>query len=376
MARVSVAAAVERPEDGDLSWKEVYHRLVPLMRVDNRTSLRYLAQEYLALAIVLGGCAWAFHAWTAGRLATAAFVPLAALGIVVIAAIQHRFSGLAHDASHYSLFRDKLANELVSDWLLMFPIFGMTQRFRNSHLGHHRFVNDPERDPDVVRLNARQPQRFPVSRVGFCVRYLVRGLWPPTLLGYLFGQARGANAKVGGGVCEVPAPYRFRIGRMMRGTFWLSALTLVHALRAWPIFWLFWVVPLVTVYPLLMRLREVAHHSNAPDDGRYTNSRVFFVHPLLRASIFPYGQDFHLTHHLFAMLPHHKMAGAHETLMRYPPYRDGLVICRGFFLPPRGSSGPTVLDVLARRPAAGDLLWDGPPRARVADGAEVAVAAS
>lgn len=356
------------PGEGDLSWREVHHAVVGLMRVDNLTSVGYIALEYAALALILGGCVWAYSSWTAGALATWGFVPLAALGMVGVAAIQHRLSGLAHDASHYSLFRNKLANELVSDIFLMFPIFGMTQKFRNSHLGHHRFVNDPEMDPDVVRLNKPEPQRFPVSKPGFCVRYLLKALWPPTLLGYLFGQAKGANAKVSGGVQDVKAPYRFRIGRMMRGCFWLSTLTVVHALHAWPVFLLFWVVPLLTFYPLLMQLREIAHHSNSPDSGKFTNSRVFFVNPLLSACVFPYGQAFHVTHHLFAMLPHHKMRRAHDILMRHPAYRDQVVICRGFFLRTPGTSGPSVLDVLSRRPRPGDLLWDGPPRTRVGEG--------
>lgn len=354
--------------EGDLSWREVHHAVVALMRVDNRLGIASIALEYAVLAAILAGCATAYAAWTAGRLPMWGFGPLAALGMFGVAAVQHRLSGLAHDASHYSLFRNKVTNELASDLFLMFPIFGMTQKFRNSHLGHHRFVNDPDLDPDVVRLNGPEPQRFPVSRGGFCVRYLLRALWPPALLAYLFGQAKGANARVGGGVQDVKAPYRFRVGRLMRGTYWLGLLSAVHALRAWPLFWLFWVVPLLTFYPLLMQLREIAHHSNAPDAGRFTNSRVFLVHPLLRACVFPYGQDFHVTHHLFAMLPHHRMARAHEVLMRYPPYRDGVVVCRGFFFRTPGTGGPSVLDVLARSPRPGELLWDGPPRTRVGSG--------
>jgi fatty acid desaturase len=368
MSGTGLAEAHEAPtatDSGDLTWREAYRRVVPLMRVDNRLGWLYIAREWAGIALVMAGCAWAWNAWGAGTLPLAAFVPIAALGMLAMAALQHRLSGLAHDASHYVLFHNRLANELASDVFLMFPVFGMTQKFRNSHLGHHRFVNDPVMDPDVVRLNAHAPQRFPVEPGRFCLRYLVETLWPPTLLGYLFGQAKGANAKVGGGVQDVPAPYRFRIGRMMRGCFWLATLATVHALHAWPLFLLFWVAPLLTFYPLLMQLREIVHHSNAPDDGKFTNSRVILVHPILEAAVFPYGQAYHVTHHLFAMLPHHTIGRAHEVLMRHPAYRDEVVVCRGFFLRPRGSTLPTVLDVLARKPRPGELLWDGPPRGRV-----------
>ena len=147
-----------------------------------------------------------------------------------------------------------------------------------------------------------------MPRARFWFRYVVKGLWLPSLWKYLYGQAHNANAASGDDTPELRTMYRFRIGRMMRGCYWLSVLTMVHALHAWPIFFLFWVVPLLSAYPLYMQLREIAHHSNAPDDGELTNSRVFRVNPILSAAVFPYGQAFHVTHHLFAMVPHYRMA--------------------------------------------------------------------
>ena len=47
---------------------------------------------------------------------------------MLIAALQNRLSGLGHEACHYALFKNRLANELVSDLLCMFPLMAMTQR--------------------------------------------------------------------------------------------------------------------------------------------------------------------------------------------------------------------------------------------------------
>jgi fatty acid desaturase len=333
--------------NADLSWEETHRTLIPLMRADNRTNLGYIAREYAILIAVLAGCTFAHAAWSAGRLTTVGFVPLAALGGFLVAVAQHRLSGLAHDASHYTLFHNKLANELVSDLFLMFPLVAMTQKYRAAHLGHHRFVNDPARDPDLIRLNHPDPQHFPMPKREFWVRYVAHGLWPPTILRYLFGRAKAANL---GGGDEVPLRtlYRFRVARSIRGAYWLSVLAAVQILHSWPIFWLFWVLPLLTFYPMLMQLREIAHHSNAPDDGDLTNSRVFRVNPLLGACVFPYGQAFHLTHHLFAMVPHYRVAEAHEVLTRYRPYREQVVVCRGYFFRTPGTPGPSVLDLLSR----------------------------
>jgi fatty acid desaturase len=330
----------------DLTWNEVHHAMVPLLKADNRTNFAYLLADYTVLGVALAAGAFMYSAWSAGRLPTAGFVPLAGLGMLVIAAVQHRFSGLGHEAGHYVLFKNKWANELVSDIFCMFPLMAMTQRFRVSHLDHHRYVNDPVRDPDRVRLTSRPADHFPMSRGHFWSRYVLEALWPPSLLGYLFGQAKNANVA---GTTPMKTLYRFRVGRCMRGAFWLSMLTAVHALQSWPLFFLFWVAPLLTFYPFLMQLREIAHHSNAPDDGDFSNSRIFRVNPLVAWAIFPYGQDFHLTHHLFAMLPHYRIAEAHALLLRYPPYREGVVVCDGYFFRRIGATGGTVLDVLAER---------------------------
>lgn len=338
--------------DGDLSWAETRSALIPLMRVNNTANLPYLLREYVLLSLILWGCGGTLGLWHANRLSDASFFGLAGLGVVLAAVMQHRLSGLAHDASHSTLFRSRLANELVSDLFLMFPIVAMTQRYRDAHLGHHRWVNDPERDPDLLRLNHPTPQQFPITKGRFWRRYVLRALWPPSILSYLFGRAKAANLPGGGSALKTV--YRPRVARVLRGTYWLSVLATVHATHSWPVFFLFWVAPLLTIYPMLMQLREIAHHSNAPDDGDLTNSRVFEVNPILSATIFPYGQSFHLTHHLFAKVPHYRLKQAHAILRRHRPYRENVTICRGFFFGAPGSDRPSLLEVLASPPQNGN----------------------
>ncbi len=358
----------------DLSWDEVHRRLIPLMGADARASVACLAREYLGLALVLAGAGLLRRSWAGGELATAAFGPLAALGVGLVAVFQHRLSGLAHEASHGTLFRHRLANELASDLLCLFPLVAMTQTYRRAHLGHHRWVNDPARDPDLIRLNHPEPARFPMAPAAFWRRYVVRALWPPTLLRYLFGRARAANpgAATTAGGPALRTVYRTRVARCLRGAYWFSVLTAVHAAGAWADLALFWVLPLLTAYPFLMQLREVAHHSNAPDDGDLTNSRVFDVHPLVRAAVFPYGQAFHLTHHLFARIPHHRVAEAHALLRQHRPYREQVTVCHGYFFRRRGTAGPSLLELLSR-PRLDPHTWRGPRAnpARTADRARL-----
>ena len=76
---------------------------------------------------------------------------------------------------------------------------------------------------------------------------------------------------------------------------------------------LLWLVPLETSFMFFMFLRDVYQHSNA-DDGRLTNSRVFFTDPFTRWAVFVYGQDMHIPHHLFPAVPHYRLRRLHELL--------------------------------------------------------------
>ncbi|WP_165227323.1 fatty acid desaturase family protein [Aquisphaera insulae] len=345
-AAFSTSLKNPQPDAGDLTWDEVHHRLIPLLRADDITNVPYILGEYLGLAATLAACGWLYRSWSAGAIPTAAFGPLCALGMAVVAAFQHRLSGLGHEGSHYALFRNRLANELASDLFCMFPIMGMTQRFRVTHLAHHQFLNDPAKDPDISRLHFDEDRYpFPMSKRTFWYRYVLGSFWLPSLWTYLAGQAKNAN--VTAGFKEPRGVYRFRVGRCLRGSFWLPVLTAVHLTGSWPIFLLFWVAPLVTFYATFMQLREIAHHSNAPEGGEFRHSRNFFCAPIVRWAIFPYGQDYHLTHHVFGLMPHYNLKAAHEVLLRYPPYREQAIACHGYFFRRPGMPGPTILDVLS-----------------------------
>lgn len=104
-------------------------------------------------------------------------------------------------------------------------------------------------------------------------------------------------------------------------------------------FLLLWVVPILTSFSFFMILRQLVQHGNA-DRGRLTNTRTFFVHPLLQFAVFPLGQNYHLPHHMFATVPHYRLKRLHEFLSRYPEYQEEGVVVEGYLWPPRKKSSP------------------------------------
>jgi fatty acid desaturase len=404
---------------------ELKERIQQLRKTDNYTNLYYLARTYLLAAIVIGGATWFYHFQASARLSFWWNVPVTALAVVMVGAVQHQLTGLAHEASHHLLFRNRTFNELASDWLCMFPLFSTTHHYRLQHLAHHQFVNDPERDPDVSQLRSSGHWlNFPLSKGQF-LRSLLQQLWPPRLLRYMRVRAR-YNAvpttespyvrkdwkpsrlpvRVGiayllgliglltalvrygdplwlavlpASACAgivlfyalIPArlyhqyrvhstisPRWMTVGRMTQVTAVFTGLAwLTWATGEWVAvyFCLLWVLPIFTTFSFFMVLRQLVQHGNG-GRGWLTNTRVFLVQRLIRFSVFPIGQDYHLPHHLFATVPHYRLRELHETLLGYDEYRTQAVVVEGYFLPPqRPAVRPTVLDVLGPDYAPRDL---------------------
>jgi fatty acid desaturase len=181
MASVSVPQAKPRSlRDADLKEK-----LQELRQTDNYTNVYYLVRTYVYLAMVIGG-AVAFDVWRpAWGLSWWWNVPVAVVAVVLVGAGQHQLSGLAHEAVHHILFRNRWLNDLASDLFCMLPLFSSTHHYRLQHLAHHQFVNDPDRDPDVSQLKTSGHWlNFPLTPRQF-YRALLRQLWLPNLVRFI-----------------------------------------------------------------------------------------------------------------------------------------------------------------------------------------------
>jgi fatty acid desaturase len=411
--------AVLTSPDRELNDPELLRQVNDLRRPDNVTNWFYLAREYLFLGVVVGGTIAFYHWLDYAGLSWLWAVPVTLLAIILVGAGQHRLATLTHEAAHYMLFKNRVLNELVSEWFCMYPLLSGTHNYRVQHLGHHQYPNDIERDPDVSQMHASGHKfQFPMSRWRFlwhCV--LKQFLWLPHPIRYIL--VRAIYVPDGGegspyrlkrrpalvlklvpavyfvilvaalawfvwtssavSLAVVPAamlagmylfyavaperwfpiyiikndlPVRFQSG--MRGTFhtlvltglaWLTYLTG----QAWWLYWfILWVVPLGTSFAFFMILRQIVQHGNATSE-RLTNTRIFEVNWFISCAVFPIGNDYHLPHHLFPMVPHYNLRKLHDLLMGTEVYRTQATLVEGYFFPrERPPVHPTVLDLMTK----------------------------
>ncbi|MBM3982310.1 MAG: fatty acid desaturase [Planctomycetes bacterium] len=391
--------------------------LQALRRTDNLTNWWFVARTYVYLALVVGGAVAFFENREAWGLAWALNVPVALLAVLLVGAGQHQLSGLAHEGSHYVLFRNRVLNDLASDLLTMFPLFASIYHYRLQHLAHHQFVNDPDRDPDVSQLKTSGHWLgFPLARPAV-IRALVRQMSPFRLIRFMRIRAQynatGTDKNPYMLKGQKPSKGAVRVGVLyllavvaalttlfytadewwvlpaVTGAMWLAvtavflrlpdhkyhqsklrpviharytsalrvgfitllltALAVVTKLTgapAVPYFLLLWVVPLFTSFAFFMILRQLVQHGNG-GRGWINNTRTFLVAPLIRFAVFPFGQDYHLPHHMYATVPHYRLKRLHALLMGYAEYRAEALEVHGYFASPeKPQVHPTVVDVL------------------------------
>jgi fatty acid desaturase len=186
MASADLAA----PKGKTLNDPGLKEHLQRLRQTDNWTNWYYVLRTYLYFALVIGG-AVAFDLYRQAEGWSVLWsVPVMAVAVVLVGAGQHQLSGLAHEAVHHILFRNRYFNDLVADLLCMFPLFSSTHHYRLQHLAHHQFVNDPVRDPDVSQLQTSGHWlSFPLGKRAF-MRALLKQLWLPNLVRFIRVRAQ------------------------------------------------------------------------------------------------------------------------------------------------------------------------------------------
>lgn len=157
---------------------------------DNYTNFRYIAGIYAVIVASVTAGVWACQAYLGGGLSVFLLVPIVFVSILAVGASQHQLGAVIHEGTHYTLFKNRKLNELVSDFFGGFPIYTSTQAYRLAHFAHHQFVNDPDRDPIAGQAaESGHWLDFPVTHYQILKGFL-RLINPINLVRYMVARAR------------------------------------------------------------------------------------------------------------------------------------------------------------------------------------------
>jgi fatty acid desaturase len=259
--------------------------------------------EWLSIAAAIALCR-SFFSW-----------PLYALATIWIGARQHALAVLAHEGVHRLLLGNRRLNDLLARVFLAWPVLIDFDAYRRVHFRHHRHVNSPQ-DPDWTRnrydaVGGRGWQRLARLMAGTAGRqqeifewFVVgRSLGPwPVVRGLYYATIAGAAIWAGG----------------------------ARALL------MYWFVPLLTWFLVTMRLKGVAEHFALGNADTLQAARTIIHGRIARLLLFPRNAAYHLEHHLYPRVPHHRLPELHAELMRRPEFSASAPLVQGYLAFARG----------------------------------------
>ncbi|MBY8977434.1 fatty acid desaturase [Rhodobacteraceae bacterium NNCM2] len=203
---------------------------------------------------------------------------------------------LLHETSH----RTPFASEWLNVWVGRvsgFAILLPPEWFRLFHMAHHRYTNDPARDPELAEGKPETWRGYLVTLSGL-----------PVWRSHIETLIRCAAGRVE--APYLPASSLPRIRREAQGmvALYLALAVLGIAMGADWLIWA-WLVPLLLGQPFL-RLYLLAEHGRCPPVANmFENTRTTFTTRLVR--FLAWNMPYHAEHHALPTVPFHRLPVLH-----------------------------------------------------------------
>jgi fatty acid desaturase len=172
--------------------------------------------------------------------------------------------------------------------------------FRFFHFAHHRYTQNPERDPELASPKPRTKAAWLWAVTGI-------PLWRAHIVGVLQHAAGRTPEPYLAGTAARQVVREARIHLLL-----YAAIAVISVLLRSDAAIEFWVLPAVLGQPWL-RLYLMAEHTGCPlIPDMLANSRTTLTNPLVR--FFAWNMPFHAEHHSFPAVPFHALPALHADL--------------------------------------------------------------
>lgn len=293
--KVMTVNQVESPTNG-VPFRLKAQELMPLSVRSNGPAMARAAGHFGAIFLVAIALAQTLGSWVA--------FPLTALLGYLVAFL---FT-LEHEAAHQTAFKTRAWNYALGH-VAGFITFLPYEYYRAYHWDHHRYTQDPEKDPELS-------VPLPTSRLGFIWLCLGAPIWWVRLR-LLFMHALLGRVTAPW-VTGEKSPQIVREARLYVVGYTVVAAMAVAMSSLFAV-WL-WIVPLMVgqlfLRPyLLAEHTGCAHNANILENTRttYTNRFVHF---------FAWNMPFHVAHHAYPAVPFHALPELNKLLAAHTRHSE------------------------------------------------------
>ena len=230
-------------------------------------------------------------------------------GTILLGGRQLGLGVILHDCSHNSFLSSLKLNNMVGHYLCGAPMNISVHDYRSYHMKHHRYAGT-DKDPDIIFVD-----KYPVPQDSL-KRKLIRDITGRT-------GVRDTLLKLKN--FELAKSYPWLI-------FHALLITLLFSIGV-PLAYLMWWAAELTVYPLVVRLRQIGEHGVATDrsdlDPRM-NTGTTLPSWWERLLIAPNHVYYHVEHHQYANIPPYNLHKLHTLLVERCYYDDYDCVANGF----------------------------------------------
>ncbi len=314
-------------EQSERLWREQIAQLV------SAEDLQSLSEQSLPDTFAAIGALWVevaillVAANLLPRLPLAWSIPAGILLVLLMGLRMNAFGVILHEGSHGLLAKSRTLNDRICNWGIAFWTINSVEEYRPTHRLHHRYLGQ-ERDPD------RDFYLVP-SRRGALTGLLLQDLFGVTAVRRATTRISGTSQASGAPASLLARP-QLLAGKIITQLIVLGQFVLLQGVRRGILFYVvFWLVPIVCMYPMILRLKTITEHF---DSGlREANS----VHWIARTSCAGWLQnhlvgarmEYHFEHHVVPTIPYRGLKKLHRRLDQKDLFVDhGEVLSHGYVL--------------------------------------------
>ncbi len=254
-------------------------------------------------------------------------IPAGVLLVLLLGLRMNAFGVIVHEGAHGLLAGPRSLNDGLCNWGIAFWTINSVEEYRPTHRLHHRYLGQ-ERDPDRVFY-------LVPARRGALTSLLVQDLLGVTAF-------RRATSRISGTseTSDAPASLLARpqllIGKFVTQLVVLGQFLLFQGVLRGILFYaVFWLVPIVCMYPMILRLKTITEHF---DRGLRTPNTVNWIARTsfagwLQNHLVGARMEYHFEHHVLPTIPYRGLKKLHRRLDRTDLFvRHSEVLSRGYVL--------------------------------------------
>jgi fatty acid desaturase len=263
--------------------------LAPSLKV--QLTARKHTQVYARLAFHVGSIVALAVYIAAGQPMWWAVIPVLGVMLAFMFTIEH-------EATHTTIH----SNATVNDWIgriCGFIILLPFEWFRWFHMAHHRYTNEPGKDPELAGGER------PSTRLSWA--------WHVSGIPYWFAEVQVLLRLASGGATDGFLPPK-AIARTVREARIMLALYVVSlaSLYVSPLLFWVWLLP-VFIGQMALRVFLLAEHVDCPHvTNMFENTRTTFTTRLV--CLITWNASYHIEHHTYPTVPFYNLPLLHQAM--------------------------------------------------------------